>query len=44
MIISMNTHPEVIHELVRDRQAQFHREAREQSFINRLRRPRREAR
>jgi hypothetical protein len=43
-IISMNTHPDVIHELVRDRQAQLRREAREQSFVNRLRRLRREAR
>jgi hypothetical protein len=40
----MNTHPDVIHELVRDRQSQFRREAREQSLINRLRRSRRDAR
>jgi hypothetical protein len=34
----MNTHPEVIRELVRDRQSQFRREAREQGFVNRIRR------
>lgn len=40
----MNTHPEVIRELVRDRQSQLRREAREQSFINRIRRSRRDDR
>jgi hypothetical protein len=39
----MNTHPEVIRELVRDRQSQFRREAREQSFVNRIRRARRDS-
>jgi hypothetical protein len=38
----MNTHPDVIRELVRDRQSQLRREAREQGFINRLRRGRRD--
>ncbi len=43
-IVSMNTHPDVIRELVRDRQSQLRQEAREQSFVNRLRRVRRDAR
>jgi hypothetical protein len=40
----MNTHPDVIMQLVRDRQSEFRREARERNFVNRLRRARRDAR
>jgi hypothetical protein len=40
----MNTHPEVIRELVRDRQSQLRREAQEQSLVNRFRRNRQDAR
>ncbi|WP_275423736.1 hypothetical protein [Virgisporangium ochraceum] len=40
----MNTHPDVIQQLVRDRQSELRREAREYNFANRLRRARRAAR
>ena len=41
-MVSMNTHPDVIQALVRDRQSEFRREAREYNFASRIRRLRRE--
>ncbi len=39
----MNTHPDIMFELVRERQAAFRREAREYNLAARLRRRRRSA-
>jgi hypothetical protein len=43
-IIGMNTHPDVIQQLVRDHQAELRREAREYNFASRVRRLRRSRR
>jgi hypothetical protein len=40
----MNTHPDLIQALVRDRQSELRREAREHNFATRLRRSRKEER